>query len=227
MKAMILAAGRGERMRPLTDTLPKPLLQVGGKPLIVWHLERLAAVGITDIVINHSHLGHLIEAALGDGKKFNVNISYSREAEALDIGGGVANALPLLGEAPFVLVSGDIYTDYRLAPLRAVADAMQADSRLAHLVLVETLPLPPYNFNLDRASDSVLDGASPHLTYAGIGVFGPSLFTHIERGTKAALLPLLLKGIAAHAISGEVYAGPYANLTTATDLDALSRRLHG
>jgi MurNAc alpha-1-phosphate uridylyltransferase len=226
MKAMILAAGRGERMRPLTDGAPKPLLQAGGKALIVWQIERVAAAGVTDIVINHAHLGNRIEQSLGDGKRFGVRIAYSREAEALDTAGGIANALPLLGAEPFLLVSGDVYTTYPYANLTAVAKAMRDDTRLAHLVMIETQPPPPYDFGLDREGFVVRSGA-PRLTFAGMGVFRPEMFADIGRNTKAPLLPLLLHGVAEHALSGEVFSGQFANLTTPADLEELDRRLRG
>jgi N-acetyl-alpha-D-muramate 1-phosphate uridylyltransferase len=228
VRAMILAAGRGERMRPLTDRLPKPLLEVGGKALIVWQIERLCAAGITDIVINHSYLGHMIEAALGDGRQFGVDIAYSREAEALDTAGGVGNAMPLLGTAPFALVSGDLYVDFAYARLSAAASAMQINDGLAHLVLIETAAPPPYDFSLenDDAGTMIRSGV-PRLTFSGIGVFRPALFAGIARGTKAPLLPLLFDGVAQRRISGELFAGDFANLTTPPELEQLDRRLRG
>ena len=136
MKAMILAAGRGERMRPLTDTLPKPLLEVGGKPLIEWHVEKLAAAGFTHIVINHAHLGALIEDALGDGARFGVRIDYSPEAVALETAGGIAQALTLLGAAPFAVVNADVFSDFDYARLAVAARTLLARDRIAHLILV-------------------------------------------------------------------------------------------
>ena len=136
MKAMILAAGRGERMRPLTDHTPKPLLMVGGKPLIVWHIERLVRAGITEIIINHAHLGAQIEAALGDGSRFGALIRYSPEVMALETAGGIANAIPLLGGEPFAVINGDIYCDYDFTHLPARAAALQNYGDVAHLVLV-------------------------------------------------------------------------------------------
>ena len=126
-KAMILAAGRGERMRPLTDHTPKPLLAVGGKPLIVWHIERLRAAGFSELVINHAHLGHRLEEALGDGAALGVRIAWSPETRALETAGGIRHALPLLGDAPFVVVNGDVFCDTDLAALRAAADGLHAD----------------------------------------------------------------------------------------------------
>ena len=179
MKAMILAAGRGERMRPLTDTCPKPLLLVAGKPLIVWHLERLAAAGFSDVVINHAHLGNLLETALDDGSKWNLKIRYSPEPEgALETAGGIAQALPLLGEAPFLVINGDIFCDWNPA---LAAHALSAD-KLAHLVLVPNPPQHPQgDFVLDGASVGASLGAAvaagdtpssgPRLTFSGIGIY--------------------------------------------------------
>jgi MurNAc alpha-1-phosphate uridylyltransferase len=224
MKAMILAAGRGERMRPLTDRLPKPMLQVGGKALIAWQIERVAAAGITDFVINHSYLGNRIEENLGDGRQFGVRITYSREAEPLDIAGGVANALQLLGDEPFLLVSGDVYADYPYSRLAAIARDMREDARLAHVVFVDTQPPPPYDFGLDD-DGAVVRSGGPGLTYAGMGAFRRELFAEVGRNTKAAWLPLLLRGVAERKLTGEVFAGEFANLTTPADLQDLDWRL--
>ena len=139
MKAMILAAGRGERMRPLTDHTPKPLLKVGGKPLIVWHLERLAKAGFKEVVINHAHLGEQIEQALGDGSQWGLDIQYSPEKIALETAGGIANALPLLGSSPFLVVNGDTFTEINFADLTNVLQA----NHHAHLVLVNNPPQHP------------------------------------------------------------------------------------
>ena len=136
MKAIILAAGRGERMRPLTDRVPKPLIEVGGKPLIVHHIEKLAALGCERVVINHAHLGEMIEAALGDGARYGVAIDYSREAVALETAGGIAQALPLLGTEPFVVVNADVFSDLNYEKFFAVAASLRTSARLAHLVLV-------------------------------------------------------------------------------------------
>ena len=141
MKAMILAAGRGERMRPLTDFTPKPLLKVGAKPLIVWHLERLAQAGFKEVVINHAHLGGQIEQALGNGSLWSMHIQYSPEQQALETAGGIANALPLLGEQPFLVVNGDIYTEIDFAPLANLAHSLSPN--LAHLLMVDNPPQHP------------------------------------------------------------------------------------
>ena len=150
MKAMLLAAGRGERMRPLTDHTPKPLLQAGGKPLIVWHIENLARAGIRDIIINHAHLGSQIEAALGDGSSFDVRIRYSPENPVLETAGGIANALPLLGEAAFAVINSDIYCDYDFTRLPHHAATLKASGDAAHLVLVDNpMQHPNGDFCLD------------------------------------------------------------------------------
>ena len=175
MKAMILAAGRGERLRPLTDTTPKPLLRVGGKPLIVWHLERLAAAGWREVVINHAHLGEQIEAALGDGSAFGLRIAYSPEpAGAWETAGGIAAALPLLGERPFLVVNGDVWCDWDFT--RALRLVQPGDRRLGHLVLVDNPPHHPAG-DFCLAGETVQPaggGTDDTLTYAGIAVFWPA-----------------------------------------------------
>jgi len=223
MKAMILAAGRGERMRPLTDTCPKPLLQVGGKPLIVWQVERLAAAGITDLVINHAHLGAQIEASLGDGRRYGARITYSREAEALESAGGVVKALHLLGPSPFLIVSADIYVecDYRRL---AESAALLQDGTVAVLWLVAN---PAWHARGDFA---LVDGflqhdREPRLTYANIGIFHPNFFAGIEPGTKYPLLPLFNRAIAAGKVRGAVLGGLWDNLGTPLQLAALDEAL--
>jgi MurNAc alpha-1-phosphate uridylyltransferase len=233
---MILAAGRGERMRPLTDHRPKPLLRVGDKPLIVWHIERLVKAGITDIVINHAHLGAQIEQALGDGSRFHARIRYSAENPVLETAGGIANALPLLrpshlqtGSAPFAVINGDIYCDYDFALLPARAAALAASCDVAHLVLVDN---PPHHaggdFCLDagrvnpRGSSKSGGGA---LTFSGIGVYQPEMFAHIARGTAAPLAPLLHARIAENRISGEHHSGHWVDVGTPERLNELDRLL--
>lgn len=220
MKAMILAAGRGERMRPLTDSVPKPLLEVGGKPLIGWHLERLAQSGFRDIVINHAHFGDQIEAALGDGRYYGVRIAYSAEGEALETAGGIAKALPLLGSAPFLVVNGDIYTDYDFGRLASLA-MNDAD---AHLVLVDN---PPQHANGDFFLDHgrLATVGTARLTFSGIGVYHPQLFASIIPGSKAKLAPLLHAAIQAGRVSGERYAGQWVDVGTPDRLQALDREL--
>jgi len=215
---MILAAGRGERMRPLTDRTPKPLLPVAGKPLIIWHLERLARAGIHEIVINHAHLGDQIEALLGDGDAWNVVIRYSAEPQgALETAGGIANALPLLGDEPFLVVNGDIYCDWDFSRARI------ADDALAHLVLVENPPHHPAgDFSL---SDGKVGAGGTAYTFSGIGIYRPELFADIARGTPAKLAPLLNDAIAAAQVSGEYHAGQWVDVGTPERLDALDTHL--
>ena len=222
MKAMILAAGRGVRMRPLTDTTPKSLLAAGGKPLIVWQLEKLARAGIAEVVINHAHLGHLIEAALGDGSRFGVSIRYSRELEALETAGGIALALPLLGADPFMVINADIYTDYDFSVL-ARADLQVG---LAHLVLVDNPPQHPRgDFALEAGR--VHESGKRLLTFSGIGVYAPRLFSGIPPNAKVPLAPILRKAMAAERVSGEHYRGRWHDIGTAERLQALDAQLRG
>lgn len=223
MRAMILAAGRGERMRPLTDHIPKPLLQAGGKPLIVWHIERLVRAGITDLVINHAHLGSQIEQALGDGSQYGATIRYSDEGTALETAGGIAFALHLLGEQPFAVVNGDVYCDYDFAHLPALAAKMQQSQNSAHLVMVDNpVHHPKGDFGLHATQ--VTDTA-PKLTFSGIGLYQPSLFSHIPRGTKAPLAPLLREQIALGKVSGEHHRGVWIDVGTPQRLEELDRQL--
>ncbi len=222
---MILAAGRGERMRPLTDRLPKPLLPVGGRPLIVWHLDRLARAGFLDIVINHAHLGDQIEALLGDGDAWGVRIHYSPEpAGALETAGGIANALPLLGarsdNAPFLVINGDTFCDWDVT--RATTEL--AKNELAHLVLAPNPPQHPagdFTLNGQKVGAS---GAANH-TFTGIGVYRPELFDGIERGQSAPLAPLLRQAIDAGRVSGELHAGHWVDVGTPERLAALDREI--
>jgi MurNAc alpha-1-phosphate uridylyltransferase len=223
--ALILAAGRGERLRPLTDTLPKPLLQAGGKPLIVWQIERLVAAGFRDIVVNHSHLGHLLEEALGNGRRFGASIAYSHEPLALETAGGIAQALPLLGTEPFLVVSGDIHTDFDYATLqrRVEAIASRPGERLAHFVLVDN---PAWHPRGDMALDGgLVRREGPLLTYGGISVFHPEPFRELARGTRLKLFPWAYGMVDAGRVSGEHYHGAWDNVGTAEQLAALERRL--
>ena len=223
MNAIILAAGRGERMRPLTDTLPKPLLGVGGKPLIVWHIEKLAAAGFARIVINHAHLGGLIEAALGSGARFGVEIVYSHETQALETAGGIAYALPLLGDAPFAAVNADVFSDYDYAQLARAVERLQQGSFAAHLVLVDN---PAHHADGDfalRDERVVLDGA--RLTFSGIAAYRPALFGGIARGASARLAPRLCECIAAGRVSGERYSGRWRDIGTPARLAAINGEL--
>ncbi len=223
MKAIILAAGRGERMRPLTDTIPKSLLEAGGKPLIVRHIEKLAAAGFTQIVINHAHLGVLIEAALGDGARFGVAIAYSREHEALETAGGIANALPLLDAAPFAAVNADVFSDYDYAQLAHAAGQLGPSGSFAHLVLVDNPDHHPAGDFALRGGHVALDGG--RLTFSGIAAYRSEMFAGIARGTKAQLAPLLREHIAAQRVSGEHYRGRWRDIGTPERLAVLNREL--
>jgi MurNAc alpha-1-phosphate uridylyltransferase len=224
MRAMILAAGRGERMRPLTDHTPKPLLPAGGKPLIVWHIEQLVSAGIADLVINHAHLGMQIEQALGDGSQFGARIRYSNEGTALETAGGIANALHLLGEQPFAVVNGDVYCDYNFSHLPSRAAALANSEDMAHLVLVDN---PEHNLKGDFGlHNGRITDTAPKFTFSGIGLYKPQLFADIPRGTKAALAPLLREQIALGSVSGEHHRGTWIDVGTPqrlADLDAQLR----
>lgn len=222
MKAMILAAGRGERMRPATDRVPKPLLRVGGKPLIAWLLGTLAREGFTDIVVNVSHLGETIEQTLGDGAAWGVRIAYSREAQALETAGGIASALHLLGAHPFLVVNGDVYTDFAFAGLKVRAAALP-ERAVAHLVLV---PNPPHHPDGDFALEGgmIVDGKD-RLTFSGIGLYHPELFKPVAPGTKYQLAALLREPIAAGRVSAERYDGVWIDVGTPERLADVDRLL--
>jgi MurNAc alpha-1-phosphate uridylyltransferase len=211
---MLLAAGRGERMRPLTDQLPKPLLLVRGKPLIVHHLERLARCGVRDVVINVAWLGDRIRAVLGDGAAFGVSIHYSEEgAQALETGGGIFQALPWLGSEPFLVVNADVFTDFDFATLSIAPGAW------AHLVLVPNpVQHPQGDFALEDGR--VVETGSTRWTYSGIGLYRPRLFEGCEAG-RFPLLPLLRRAIAAGSLSGEVFRGSWSDVGTVERLAAL------
>lgn len=217
---MILAAGRGERMRPLTDTVPKPLLEVGGKPLIVWHIERLAQAGFAELVINHAHLGTLIEDYLGDGGRYGVNIRYSPEAEALETAGGIANALPLLGSEPFLVVNGDIYCDIDFAGLALG----EGDS--AFLVLVDNPPQHPGG-DFALSDGKVLAEGERKLTFSGVGLYRPELFAGIAPGAKAKLAPLLREQMELGRVGGSHYQGRWEDVGTPERLRRLDDELRG
>jgi MurNAc alpha-1-phosphate uridylyltransferase len=223
--ALILAAGRGERLRPLTDAVPKPLLRAGGRTLIEWQVERLARAGFTELVVNHAHLGSMIEEALGDGARFGARIRYSPESPALETAGGIVKALPLLGSDPFVVVSGDIVTDFDYASLHRRAAVIAADPAacIAHLVLVDN---PPWHAAGDMALEEgriAREGAK--LTYGNIGVFHPSMFAGIAPGTRVRLFPFAYRFADEGRVSGERYAGAWDNVGTVDQLEALDRRL--
>lgn len=218
MRAMILAAGRGERMRPLTDHTPKPLLPVGGKPLIVWHIERLAQAGVTELVINHAHLGQQIEQALGDGAAWGVQIKYSPEAQALETAGGIVQALPLLGEGPFMVINGDVFTDIDYGSLTLPA------GMLAHLVLVDN---PPQHAQGDfaLAQGLVSDDIDPRLTFSGVGIYQPQLFAPVVRGQAAKLAPLLRAAMSQQQVSGQHHRGIWHDIGTPERLAQLDHWL--
>ena len=217
---MVLAAGRGERMRPLTDSQPKPLLTVGGKRLIEYHLERLAAGGFREVVINTAWLGDLIPAALGTGARYGLAITYSHERpEALETGGGIFQALPLLGSHPFLLVNGDVWTDIDFGALNR---APPVDS-LAHLVLVRNPPQHPRgDFKLEQGLVSESEGMRH--TYSGVGIYRPEFFAGCTPG-KFPLLPLLRRAIGDGALSGELHEGLWYDIGTTERLAALDAEL--
>ncbi len=218
MKAMILAAGRGERMRPLTDQTPKPLLRAGGQALIEYHIRALVAVGFRELVINLAYLGERIEATLGDGSRYAATIDYSREGErALETGGGIHHALPLLGRNPFVVVNGDIWTDYPFARLP------RQPRGLAHLVLVDN-PTHKTTGDFSLRADRVSSEGVPRLTFAGIGVYRPALFADCEAGV-FPLAPLLRAAMARGQVSGEHYQGCWTDVGTPERLRQLDCHL--
>lgn len=217
---MILAAGRGERMRPLTDHTPKPLLQVGGKPLIVWHLEHLANAGFREVVINHAHLGKQIEDALGNGSQWGLSIAYSPETVALETAGGIVKALPLLGDAPFLVVNADIFTDIDFARLRNVLQGQE----LAHLVMIDN---PPQHSEGDFAYSAgriKLEGASM-LTFSGVAVYSPRMFAGLPDDVPAKLAPLLRQAIEKGEVGGEYHHGIWHDVGTPQRLAVLNQML--
>lgn len=220
MKAMILAAGRGERMRPLTDQTPKPLLEVAGKALVEYHIEALRDAGFRELVINHAWLGEQIVQYLGDGARFGVEILYSPEPEgALETGGGIHNALPLLGNEAFLVVNGDIWTDYPYASLN------HPPAQLVHLVLIDN---PPHHKQGDFSLDNgrVMDGGEAALTFSGIGLYRPELFSGHAPGA-FPLAPLLREAMRAGQVTGEYYAGGWTDVGTPERLAALDEQLRG
>ncbi len=220
MKAMILAAGRGERLRPLTDDTPKPLLEAGGKSLIIWHIERLVAAGYGELVINHAHLGEKLEQVLGDGQRFGADISYSPEPEgALETGGGIFHALPMLGRGPFPVINGDVWTDYPLEHLP------RDPIGLAHLVLVDN---PDHNPTGDfqLAAGKVLPGDGARLTFSGIAVYRAELFAGCNSG-RFPLAPILRSAAANGDVSGEYFPGRWVDVGTAERLCELDTWLSG
>ncbi|TAN28963.1 MAG: nucleotidyltransferase family protein [Castellaniella sp.] len=226
MRAMILAAGRGERMRPLTDTCPKPLLPVGGHPLIVWHIRRLVQAGFRDIVINHAWLGDQITAALGNGQALGARLHYSPESPALETAGGIAHTLHFFQGEPFLVVNGDIWCDWDPARAHAQAARLSAEHP-AHLVLVDNPGHHPQGDFVLQADGRVVPpgAADAALTFAGIGLYHPSLFTDINPELPAPLAPLLRSAMADRLVTGEHHAGQWADIGTPQRLAQLDRAL--
>ncbi|QYJ94654.1 N-acetylmuramate alpha-1-phosphate uridylyltransferase MurU [Shewanella spartinae] len=231
MKAMILAAGRGERLRPLTDTLPKPLAEVAGKPLIVYHIERLAALGITEIVINHAWLGHKLEASLGDGSAWGVSISYSPETEALETGGGIKQALPLLGDEPFLVLNGDVYIDSLPSVKGLALDAALNTAKIAELMSEQEAYLwlvdnpkqhPEGDFAL--RDGKVNDEDEPKLTFSGMAIYHPRFFAGAPSG-RFGQAPLLRSKMQQGLIGGEYYPHLWCDVGTLERLESLDAEL--
>lgn len=231
MRAMILAAGRGERMRPLTDATPKPLLKVGGKPLIVWHIERLVAAGIAELIINHAWLGAQIEQALADGRQHGARITYSAEAHALETAGGIAQALPFFRNEPFLVINGDIWCDWNPAQSKSAATNLLDQHKMAWLLMVDNPEQHPRgDFQLDAAGlihdqGSTVEGES--LTFAGIGIYHPALFQDVRPGQPAPLAPLLRHAMSSRQVIGSHHRGAWVDVGTPQRLAALDRRLSG
>jgi MurNAc alpha-1-phosphate uridylyltransferase len=226
LHAMILAAGRGERLRPLTDNKPKPLIAAGGRPLIEWQIEKLAAAGFASIVVNHAHLGELIETTLGDGRRFGVRIRYSPENPALETAGGIAKALPLLGQAAFAVVSSDIHADFDYSRLEEPIARISADPAAcaAHFVLVTNPDWHPGG-DMGLSAAGVVTRHGPKLTYGGISVFHQILFRDIVPGTWLKLFPWAYRLVDEGRVSGEHFRGAWDNVGTLDQLAALDRRL--
>lgn len=233
-KAMILAAGRGERMRPLTDTLPKPLLHVGNKSLIEYHIHSLAQAGFGDIVINHAHMGHMIETALGNGERYGISIYYSPEPVALETAGGIVKALPLLEskagsstcEQPFLVINADIYCEFDFSTLLPILQRMKddIDGDIAYLVMVGN---PEHHSEGDFILDSgrLLLTGQEKLTFSGIGIYKPALFKGIKSGSVAKLAPKISQAIAAKKVGGEYYRGVWVDVGTPERLNRLDAQL--
>ncbi len=234
-KIMILAAGKGERMKPLTDTCPKPLLRAGGKMLIEYHLEKLAQAGFSSVVINHAYLGDMIEVALQDGKRYGLYIQYSPESIVLETAGGITNALPLLTNPdkhqPFAVISADIFCDMDFSTLWPILQQMQSNSEqiLAHLILVNNPPHHPEgDFSLHNGSDKLVESTCPDcrkLTFSGIGVYHPALFKNVLPNQAEKLAPLLRQAITAGKVTGSHYLGIWMDIGTPERLQLLDTKL--
>lgn len=247
MRAMILAAGRGERMRPLTDSTPKPLLQVGDKPLIVWHIERLVAVGITHIMVNHAWLGTQIEHYLGNGSRFGAQISYSPEPVPLETAGGIAQALDFFQDEPFLVINGDVWCDWEPARLHTITAALAQHAALAWLLLVDNpehnpsgdfaLALPQDAHTHDRFNTINPIRALTHpdvvalpdpkrsMTFSGIGIYKPQLFAGLPAGTAAPLAPLLHDLVQNNQALGSYHSGQWTDVGTPQRLYQLQQHL--
>ncbi|MBU6270339.1 MAG: nucleotidyltransferase family protein [Betaproteobacteria bacterium] len=220
MRAMILAAGRGQRLRPLTDRCPKPLLAVGGRPLIEWHLQRLAAAGVRDVVVNNAHLGRQIEEALGDGARWGLRIRHSPEGTALETAGGIAHALPLLGTEPFLVVNGDVFTDFDFGRAFTIATQMRASDLLAWCVLVDNpAEHPEGDFSL--RDGRLLHRAGASLTFSGIAVYQPGVFAGLAPGQPQRLRPILDALIDTGRIGAERHGGEWVDVGTPQRLASL------
>ncbi|MFM1824769.1 MAG: hypothetical protein RI888_356 [Pseudomonadota bacterium] len=217
MKAMILAAGRGERMRPLTDHIPKPLLEVAGKPLIIWHLEKLAKANFEEVIINHAHLGGMIEAYVGDGSRWNLKITYSREGSPLETAGGIKKALPLIGDQPFLVVNADIYTDFNFATIKN----RNLNDCKGHLVMVKNPKQHP-DGDFFLQNNQIEREGKERLTFSGIAVYQPKIFEDINLEPVAKLAPILKKLIDAECISGEAYQGLWFDIGTPERLNEVN-----
>ncbi|RTZ44740.1 nucleotidyltransferase family protein [Candidimonas sp. SYP-B2681] len=227
MQAMILAAGRGERMRPLTDSIPKPLLEAGGRPLIVWHIERLVKAGITELIINHAWLGEQIEQMLGNGSQYGAHITYSREVRPLETAGGIAKALPFFRGEPFLVINADIWCDWN--PAQAMSIAANLAESMAWLLLVDNPPQHSQgDFQLNGCglvADKALDTSPATLTFSGIGIYSPKLFEGIADNQAAPLAPLLRRAINRQKVRGTHYTGRWVDVGTPQRLADLNRAL--
>lgn len=232
MRAMILAAGRGERMRPLTDTLPKPLIPVGGKPLIVWHIENLARAGVKDIVINHAWLGKKIEDYLGNGSHWGLSIQYSPEASALETAGGIATAMPMLGNQPFIVVNGDVWCDWDFKQSFRIADQLsdttqsfKPNRKLAWLLMIDNPEHHPNGDFVLQHDGLISDEGAKRLTFSGIGLYHPALFKDTIAGQPAKLAPLLRSAMKSGSVLGTKHTGRWVDVGTPERLASLNNEI--
>ncbi len=227
MKVMILAAGRGQRMRPLTDQIPKPLIQAGGTPLIVRIIRQLQSAGYTDLVINHAWLGEQIESALGDGSAFGARIQWSAETTALETAGGIANALSLLGSEPFGVVNADICTDFAFTRLGTMADRLNREHLAANCVVVPNPPEHPEG-DFGLTAQGLLNNsqdADLRVTYAGVGVYSPEMFDVISAGSPAPLAPLMRSQANKNRVGAELHDGFWSDVGTPERLEQVNQHL--